>query len=108
MMQLNTVETVMNEFVETLGGWGELAYDKTVGDPFEVPNLGIVTLLDVETSGEGGGEHTHVVFRLRMVDGSDRVFMKTGCYMSHYGNDWDGPLTEVRGVEKVVVEYVRV
>jgi hypothetical protein len=88
-------------------GWSELAY-ANVGYEFEVENLGKITLVDLKPSGEGGGEYTHVVFRLVEEDGTDRLFKKTGCYQSHYGNDWDGSIDQCRAIEKVVTNYVTI
>lgn len=44
------------------------------------------------TGSEGDwNSETWVVFHV-----GRQTFKKTGYYQSHYGNDWDGPLTEVK------------
>jgi len=40
---------------------------------------------------------TYIVFSV-----GDQIFRKTGHFQSHYGNDWDGPLQEVRKAEKTI------
>lgn len=52
------------------------------------------------TGGMDKGSDASVVFQV-----GDKIFKKTGFYQSHYGYDWDGDLTEVRPVEKVVTFY---
>jgi hypothetical protein len=46
------------------------------------------------------GSDIWVVFRL-----GDQLFKKSGFYASHYGTDWDGPLVEVKPVEKTVTVF---
>jgi hypothetical protein len=61
----------------------------------------VVQVVPVENfGGEGKGDDTWVVFQL-----GTQLFRKSGYYASHYGTDWDGPLEEVRPVQKMVTFY---
>lgn len=57
----------------------------------------LITALESDTGGEGHGEYVYVVLQV-----GDQAFKKSGAYFSHYGTDWDGPLTEVTLVEKTI------
>jgi hypothetical protein len=46
------------------------------------------------------GSDRWVVFKV-----GDQLFKKSGFYASHYGTDWDGPLVEVKPVEKTVTVF---
>jgi hypothetical protein len=92
----DALEAVVDEKGESINYvWDELNYyiDSPLvvdGDeyPFEV----------VEQDGSGSwGYETSTVFKV-----GDQLFRKTGYYQSHYGNDWDGPLREVREGAKTV------
>ena len=50
--------------------------------------------------GMGQGDSIWVVLRI-----GDQLFKKEGYYASHYGSDWDGDLTEVHEVQRLVTFY---
>lgn len=86
-----------------VGAWDDLV---------DCPDPGFVTTItlrgeetEVEYVGgkqsrEGGGDDIDAVIRV-----GDQYFKKTGWYASHDGAYWDGPLTEVRRVERMTVFY---
>lgn len=65
------------------------------GEPVEV------TVVD-DCSGSEGDYNigTYVVIQV-----GTQYFRKTGHYMSHYGDDWDGPFLEVIPTEKTVTVF---
>lgn len=75
--------------------WGSSHLTVTLGDTTypvkEVAHQG---------GGEGQGENVWLVFE---VDG--RLFKTTGFYMSYDGTTWDGDVTEVKPVQKVVTVF---
>lgn len=85
-----------------LEGWSELGYmskgyKETIalrGEPVEIETVA------GKAPEEGGGEHVFVIIKA-----GDQFFRKTGYYMSHYGSDWDGDVTEVHPVEKTITVY---
>ena len=60
-----------------------------------------VELIEEYTGEEGDySAETFVIVKV-----GEQTFRKTGHYRSHYGNDWDGPFTEVQPVEKKVTAW---
>lgn len=79
--------------------WSELKYES---DRYSVVVDGVeYKATHVESrGGMDQGSDIWVVFRL-----GDQLFKKSGFYASHYGTDWDGPLVEVKPVEKTVTVF---
>lgn len=81
--------------------WGDLEWDVKRGhltaltiDGETLP----VEFVESEEGGEGDWEtEVWVVFKV-----GDQYFRKTGYYASHSGTEWDGPMTEVHRVKKVI------
>lgn len=87
--------------------WDEWAYfgDSEIVHPLIFPELGRVDVIDSDSGGEGAND-LQVVFRITsLVDGSTRLFKKTGCWVSHDGSYWDGDFSEVEMKQKVVTVY---
>jgi hypothetical protein len=60
-----------------------------------------VVIVDSLGGTEGAYDiETHVLIRV-----GTQYFRKTGHYYSHYGDDWDGPFTEVVPTEKTITVY---
>lgn len=97
MQDIKDIELALGEFED---GWGELAY---VTDEEIEGVLGLVSGVE-HVGGMGQGEYTHVVFKI-VNDGVTRHFKKVGCRVSHSGTYWDGPFTEVKQQQKVVVVW---
>lgn len=82
---------------------GEAPFDGDV----EIPGLG--TLKVIETfGGEGLGDQYWVVFSLTDGDGNTRLFRRNGYYASFDGGYLDGPLLEVKPVDRMVTFYEEV
>lgn len=63
-----------------------------------------VDVIEQNRGGEGDFSlETSVIFKV-----GDQIFKKTGHYASHYGDDWDGPITEVKSVQKTVTVWENV
>lgn len=95
------VELALNNQSEYGLSWSEISWgdgpDVLIIDDVEYP----FELVDTETGGEGHDHtSTYIVFNV-----GEQTFKQTGYYMSHYGNDWDGPLTEVVAVEKTITVW---
>ncbi|WP_280485393.1 hypothetical protein [Nocardia cyriacigeorgica] len=96
------------------GGWSWWAYESNHNDGVEVPGLGKVWVVEHIGGGEGGGEHVHLVLKIRMEPEAGRTwrrtryFQKNGYYASFNGTDWDGGFFEVQQVERRVTMYERV
>lgn len=84
------------------GAWDEVGYD----NPFYiVPELGRVEVINHEGGGEGATD-LEIVWRITSLeDGSTRLFIKTGCWVSHDGAYWDGDFRETTQKQKVVTYY---
>ncbi len=67
----------------------------------ELPGIGRVLVID-SYGGEGQGEERWFVFKVTDTEGNERIFRKDGYYASHYGTDWDGDVTEVEQVKKMI------
>ncbi len=76
--------------------WDEVA---DPGGIFEVVGLGEVKVWNHDF----GGIETNVSYLMFKV--GDRVFRKEGLWVSHDGQYWDGPFSEVRAVQKVITDY---
>lgn len=82
-------------------GWSLHRRDNAPGGIYLRNELVDVTIVDIVSGGEGDYDiGTYVIIGV-----GDQYFKKTGHYMSHYGDDWDGPFTEVHPVEKTVLVY---
>lgn len=79
--------------------WSELKYGSgdyvLVIDDVEYPAVYVESY-----GGMDKGSDIWVVFKL-----GEQLFKKSGFYASHYGTDWDGPLIEVKPVEKVITVF---
>jgi len=73
-----------------------LGYGGTLGTPLG-EFVGVA-----EDGGEGQGDDIWFVFEVK---DTGQLFKKSGYYASHYGTDWDGPLEEVRAVQRMVTFY---
>lgn len=96
------VENALEETYLLDDGWDELGW---YADYKKVETLSVegydYDFEVLEQDGEGSWSYsTSVVFRV-----GDQFFRKTGHYQSHYGNDWDGPLTEVKPSQKTVTVW---
>ena len=76
--------------------WSEIYGEGRMLVDGEVVNFNVIE----QVGGEGQGDHMHVVFQV-----GDQLFKKSGYHVSHDGSYWDGPLEEVRPVEKTVTVY---
>jgi hypothetical protein len=97
------IEAAITDGVEA--DWYELS-DLGDGDKTTITLRGAA--VEIEKVGgkapcEGGAEDVSVVIKV-----GSQLFEKTGYYASHYGCDWDGDVTEVRPVEKIITVYERV
>ena len=61
------------------------------------------TLEVIEVRDGDEGDFTLETYFIFEIDG--RRFRKTGIYKSHYGTDWDGPVREVKKVEKTITVW---
>lgn len=75
-----------------------------------INGLGDVTLVQRVGGNEGGGDTVSLVFRVQAIDGFQgvRYFEKSGFYASYEGTEYDGPLIEVRPVQKTVTVFEEV
>jgi hypothetical protein len=73
--------------------------------PLFLDELGRVDVISAETGGEGASD-LELVWRITSLeDGSTRLFIKTGCWVSHDGAYWDGDFRETSQKQKVVTYY---
>lgn len=79
--------------------WGE------ENSPLFFDELGRVDILKAETGGEGATDLEIVWQITSLEDGSTRLFIKTGCWVSHDGAYWDGDFRETQQKQKVVTYY---
>jgi hypothetical protein len=69
-----------------------------------VPDLGRVRVAE-QFGGEGQGDQYYMVFEVVFDDDTTRHFTINGWYASYDGGYYDGPLVEVKPVQKVVTFY---
>lgn len=87
--------------LEEEDSWSEWGYSDK---PVFVEDLRI-EVIDSTTGGEGATD-LEVVWRITSLeDGSTRLFIKTGCWVSHDGAYWDGDFRETEQKQKVVTYY---
>lgn len=97
----------IEEAVANADGWDELSYRheyNSHGDPLTLTIDGEevrVKVVDGKHPHEGGGEDIWMVIEV----GQDNFYKKAGWYASHDGAYWDGSLTQVRPVTKIVTVY---
>lgn len=73
--------------------------------PLFLDELGRVELISADTGGEGASD-LELVWRITSLeDGSTRLFIKTGVWVSHDGAYWDGDFRETSQKQKVVTYY---
>lgn len=80
--------------------WGDVAYysaDQT--GSLEIDGE-VVEYKVLDSYSGGEGDWRSDIFVILSIGG--KVFKKTGYYQSHDGSYWDGPLTEVKEIEKTV------
>lgn len=65
----------------------------------EVVGLGTVKVWEHDFAGIETNV-SHLMFQI-----GDRIFRKEGLWVSHDGQYWDGPFTEVKPVQKVITDY---
>lgn len=105
MLEASEVERLLS--AHQVGEWGEWHWAK--GDEaVAVDGLGAVEVVDVEGNQEGGGEYSHIVFRVIYPDGAVHFYKMEGCYQSFDGCEWDGPLSEVIPTQKTVTIYASI
>ena len=82
--------------------WGEVSWAAKSGALTELEIDGVkYPFTFIEEGGEGEWSYeTSLIFQV-----GNQTFRKTGHYQSHYGNDWDGPLTEVHQVQKTITVW---
>jgi hypothetical protein len=79
--------------------WGEEE------NPLFLDELGRVEVISADTGGEGASD-LELVWRITSLeDGSTRLFIKTGYWVSHDGAYWDGDFRETSQKQKVVTYY---
>lgn len=122
MSKTSTIEEVLENFVHVSEGtylngesyryedqgwyqWSEVADG---GDPVKVPDLGVVSIVDYATGGEGSAEHIYMVFEITDAEGGVKFYQKTGYYASFDGSNWDGDFSEVAPSEKTITVYTPV
>src|SRR5689334_2101921 len=97
----------IEEGIDNGEGWHELSYRgeyDSHGEPFTIEIDGEqvpVKIVDGKLPCEGGGENIWMVIEV----GEDNFYKKAGWYASHDGAYWDGTLTSVRPVTKIVTVY---
>lgn len=93
-------EVSWSDFIEYLE-WtpkGEPAYF------YDIPEVGKI-FFEKSFGGEGQGDEYWFVIRVENDGDPDRYFRMDGWYASHEGGYYDGNLTEVKVVERVVAFY---
>lgn len=101
------IEAVLEATVDTKYGDNglELWTDEYFSDHRSYDqSIGVVTVVDSQTGGEGSAEYIYIVFKVEL-DGSTRFFKKEGYYASYDGSNWDGDFKEVTPIERTVVFY---
>lgn len=100
MLDASTLETLLKDSDDFY--WGGLAYSGNGKRTIEVPV--VVEVVDSDYGSEGDWEKTvYVVIKV-----GDKYFKKTGYYASHAGTDWDGPVVEVKPVQRTVDDWAEV
>ena len=101
-MNLTEIEELLHEHVDH--EWGEWHYRLNNAPEF-VEGLGAVEVVDTEGNTEGGGEYSHIIFKVTFPIGNVRYFKMEGNYQSFNGCEWDGPFTEVAPAQKTITVY---
>jgi len=85
------------------GSWHDIRDLADGVDGWQVPDLGLVRLVD-NYGGEGQGDDYWMV--ISVSDGyTTRLFKMNGYHVSHDGSYYDGPFEEVKAVQKMVTVY---
>lgn len=92
------VETAISEKDDYV--WEEVAYYLDEGLTINGETYPVEVVAEYTGSEGDWDRDTFVVFKV-----GDQLFKKTGHYMSHYGNDWEGPLVEVEPYEHTVEDF---
>lgn len=91
----------IEEAVNDWEGWGELKWQKDGAKETLTLRGEVIEVEKIDDfGGEGQGDSIWVVIKV-----GDQLFRKDGYYLSHYGTDWDGEVTEVKPVERTVTFY---
>jgi hypothetical protein len=109
-LSTDLIRAALLHYAEEELDWGNFGeYINYTGDSngktFDVPGLGIVTIVDHHgydsyKNYDGWEEHIWVVFEIQ-----GKLYKATGTHTSYTGSEWDRELKEVSPKEKTITVY---